>query len=304
MSASAPASRRRHLPGTDDREAHASRSPVVRRAAAIADSTAFSTGIFAVILANALVLGLETYDGVRAVIGPALTTLNDVFLAVFVVEVAIRLTAHGRRPQRFFRSGWNVFDFAVVAAAFLPGLRENATLLRLARLARIVRVVRLLPDLRVLFAAIGRSLPGVASLAVLTLLLIYLYGMVGWVIFDQSLPDDYGTIGAAMLTMFLLLSLEGLPDFVAAGMQAEGDATVIFFISYVIVAAFLVFNFFIGVVLESLEQARAIEARREAEERAEHGEAPDPEARLTERLQAIRSALDELEADVRAQRTT
>jgi len=292
--------RRRRLPGTDDREAHASRSPLVRRAAAISDSTAFSTAIFAVIVANALVLGLETYDGVRAVIGPALTTLNDVFLAIFVVELAIRLTAHGGRPHTFFRSGWNLFDFAVVAAAFLPGLRENATLLRLARLARIVRVVRLLPDLRVLFAAIGRSLPGVASLAVLTLLLIYVYGMVGWVLFDDTLPDDYGTVGAAMLTMFLLLSLEGLPDFVADGMQAGGDATVIFFVSYVIIAAFLVFNFFIGVVLESLEQARAIEARREAEERAEHGETPDHEAVLAERLQTIRSALDELEGDLRA----
>ncbi len=87
---------------------------------------------------------------------------------------SIRLTAHGLRPQRFFRSGWNVFDFLVVAASFAPGLRENATLLRLVRLARVVRVVRLLPDLRVLIVAIGRSLPGMASLAILGILVLYL----------------------------------------------------------------------------------------------------------------------------------
>ena len=82
-----------------------------------------------------------------------------------MVELVIRLTGFGSRPQDFFKSGWNVFDFLVVAASFTPGLRENAMLLRLARLARVLRIVRLLPDLRVLTVAIGRSIPGVMSLS-------------------------------------------------------------------------------------------------------------------------------------------
>ena len=149
----------RHLPSTDDREAHDSRSPVVRRCAELADSSAFNIAIFAVILANAAILGMETYDGMVREYGGLLSALNDLFLGVFVVELAIRLVAFGSRPQHFFRSGWNVFDFLVVAASLTPGLRENALLLRLVRLARILRIVRLLPDLRVLTIAIGRSIP-------------------------------------------------------------------------------------------------------------------------------------------------
>jgi len=286
----------RRSPSTDDIEDHESRSPVVRTCAAIADSSAFNIAIFAVILANAVVLGLETYPSVVRDTGGLLRTVNEVFLGVFVVELAIRLTAFGSRPGGFFRSGWNVFDFVVVVAAFLPGLRENSTLLRIARLARVLRVVRLLPDLRVLVTAIGRSLPGVASLVVLALVTLFVYGMVGWTIFDDHAPAEYGTIGNAMLTLFVMLSLENLPDNIELGRELS-DWTIAYFVSYTLVAAFLLFNILIGVVINSLEEARAIEHARERADRLEHGEATG--VTIEERMATLRGALDELEADLR-----
>lgn len=284
----------RRRPGTDDREHLDSRSVVVRWCARVADSTLFNLAVFVVILANAAVLGLETYPRVEREFGDLLRALNDVFLAVFVVELVIRLTGFGSRPQHFFRSGWNVFDFLVVAASFAPGLRENAMLLRLARLARVLRIVRLLPDLRVLTIAIGRSIPGVMSLTVLAVLILFIYGMVGWTIFRDHAPAQYGTIGEAMLTLFVTLTLENLPDQLALGRRLS-DWTILYFVSYALIAAFLVFNILIGVVINSLEEARAIEHARERADRLEHGDAPTVE----ERLLAVREALDELEADVR-----
>jgi voltage-gated sodium channel len=285
----------RRLPSTDDWEDHESRSRVVRTCAALADSTAFNLAIFGVILVNAVVLGIETYDEDLE----ALHVLDRVFLGIFVVELAIRIVAHGSRPQEFFRSGWNVFDFVVVAAAFTPGLRENATLLRLVRLARIVRIVRLLPDLRVLVTAVARSIPGVLSLAVMTLLLIYLYGMVGWVLYGDELAV-YANVGEAMLTMFVLLSLENLPTAIEEG-RPISDWTIPFYVSYVLVASFLVFNFFIGVIVNSMERAREIEAERERAEMLEHGRngAGPPEVTTQARIDALRAMLDELERDLR-----
>jgi voltage-gated sodium channel len=286
----------RHLPSTDDREHHDSSSSVVRACADLADSSAFNLAIFVVILANALVLGLETYPGVVDEAGGLLRALNDVFLAIFIVELAIRLTAFGSRPQDFFRSGWNIFDFVVVFASLAPGLRENAMLLRLARLARILRVVRLLPDLRVLTIAIGRSIPGVLSLTMLALLVVFIYGMVGWTIFADHAPEQYGTIGEAMLTLFVTLTLENLPDQLALGRQLS-DWTILYFVSYALVAAFLIFNILIGVVINSLEEARAIEHARERADAIEHGRPAGPT--LEERVLAVREALDDLEADIR-----
>ena len=281
------------------------RAAVPRACAAIAESKPFNFAIFAIIVANAIVLGLETYDGVTDEYGGLLTTLNDVFLGIFVVELAIRFTGYGSRPQDFFRSGWNVFDFVVIGGAFVPGLRENATLLRLLRLGRVLRLVRLLPDLRVLVVAVGRSLPGVASLAVVALLMIYVYGMVGWVIFKDHDPSQFGNIGDAMLTMFVMLSLETLPQNIEMGLELS-DWTVIYFVSYALVASFLVLNLLIGVVINSMEEAREIEERRLQQERREHAaETDDPsddrEVAMIDHVAALRVALDELERDIRQQ---
>ena len=285
-----------HAPSTDEREAHDSRSAIVRSCAALADSTPFNFFIFGVIIANAAVLGMETYPAVSHAHGDLLRTLNDVFLGVFVVELAIRLIGFGRRPQDFFRSGWNVFDFLVIAASFTPGLRENAMLLRLARLARVLRIVRLLPDLRVLVTAIGRSIPGVLSLALLALLVLFVYGMIGWTIFADHAPAQYGTIGEAMLTLFVALTLENLPEQLTLGRDLS-EWTLLYFISYALIAAFLLFNILIGVVINSLEEARLIEhARERADELARGGPAgPTIEDRVAE----VRAALTALEADLR-----
>jgi len=288
--------RHKRLPSTDDREARDSRSPVVRLCADLADSATFNLSIFAVILANAALLGLETYEGLASDYGHLLGTLNDIFLGVFVVELIIRLTAFGSRPGGFFRSGWNVFDLIVVVASFAPGLRENAMLLRIARLARVLRIVRLLPDLRVLTIAIGRSIPGVMSLAVLALLVLFIYGMIGWTIFDDHAPSQYGTIGEAMLTLFVTLTLENLPEQIALGRELS-DWTLFYFVSYALVAAFLIFNILIGVVINSLEEARAIEHARERADRLEHGGPAEP--MLEERIAEVRLALDQLEADLK-----
>ncbi len=286
----------RHRPSTDEREHHDSRSAVVRVCAGLADSSQFNIFIFAVILANAVVLGLETYPAVAREGGGLLRTLNDVFLAIFVVELVIRLVSFGSRPQDFFRSGWNIFDFLVVVASLAPGLRENALLLRLARLARILRVVRLLPDLRVLIIAVGRSIPGVLSLTVLAVLVVFIYGMVGWTIFADHAPEQYGTVGEAMLTLFVTLTLENLPEQLALGRKLS-DWTILYFISYALVAAFLIFNILIGVVINSLEEARAIEHARERADAIEHGRDTGPT--VEERVLAVREALADLEAELK-----
>lgn len=288
--------RHKHLPSTDDVEDHDSRWPVVRFCAMLADSTAFNLAIFAIVLANAVVLGLETYDSVVDDYGHLLVALNAIFLIIFVIELAIRMTAYGSRTKDFFRDGWNVFDFVVITISVVPFFREHATLLRLARLGRVLRIVRLLPDLRVLTLAIGRSIPGVMSLAVLALLVLFVYGMIGWSIFHDFAPKEYGTIGEAMLTLFVTLTLENLPDQIALGRELS-DWTIVYFVSYALIAAFLIFNILIGVVINSLEEARAIEAARERADRIEHGGPAEPD--IQERIAEVRDALDALELDLK-----
>jgi voltage-gated sodium channel len=267
----------------------------------VVESSWFDPLMLSIIAVNAVTLGLETYDSIDAAIGEWLHLANGVILGLFVVELLLRMAAFADHPRDFFRSGWNVFDFVVIGASFVPGVRENATLLRLVRLLRIVRAVRLLPDLRVLTVAVGRSVPGVASLAAITLLLVYVYGMIGWVIFHDHDPANFEDIGQSMVTMFVLLTLENLPVYIARG-QELSNWTLLFYVSYVLVASFLIFNLFIGIVINSMEEARAIELHRAERELLNDDTADDEHAHavvLEERLRALRAAVDELEQEVR-----
>ena len=262
----------------------------VHRLQRIVDSNAFTAAVVAVILANAVVLGLQTYPGLEREHGGTLDFLNGLFLAFFVVEISLRVASYFPRPWRFFLEGWNVFDFLAVGLAFVPGLQSNSTVLRLARLARIVRVVHLLPDVRILITAVIRSLPPLASMAVLTTLILFIYGMVGWQLFGDQLPDDWGTIGTAMLTLFVMLTLENFPIYMDAGMEVHPWSWV-FFVSFILTAAFIVINVFIGIVLNSMEEAREL-ARRDSL-------SPDEAVPVLERIQILRNALDELESELK-----
>lgn len=269
----------------------------------LVERPSFQAVVVLAILANAVVLGLETYEGVEREHGDLLGTLNDAFLALFSLEIAVRVLAYGRRPWRYFASGWNLFDFAVVAAAYLPFVRESVTLLRLARALRVARLLTVLPELRVVIGGLVRSVAPLASVAFLTFFLLYLYGMVGWLWFGDHDPNRFGNIGRALLTLFQLLTIEGWNE-VLETQQQRSRWSWIYFVSFILVASFLVLNLVIAIVLNSVEEAREAERRRRRMQRAaaagvggQPGAAGHP-AVLEERLRELRDALDALEAEL------
>ncbi len=258
--------------------------------------------IAGVIVFNALVLGLETYDGLNDEYGGLLTALNDACLAIFVAEITIRIAAYGRRPQDFFKEGWNVFDFLVIGAVFVPGLRENATLLRVIRLLRVVRLVSVLPDLRVLIRGMLNALPPIGSMGVLAFLLIYVYGMVGWIMFGDEIPEQWGDIGQAMLTLFTVLTLEGWNDVLREGMEVHPWSWV-YFVSFVLIASLLLINILIAVIINATEDAREIQHREDLDQRireaSEAGGEAAERAETARRVQDLKRAVEELEERLR-----
>jgi len=276
---------------------------VVVRCAQIANSFRFQAFIFGVIVLNAVILGLSTYDSIDEDVGSELVVINEICVGIFVIELVIRIVAYGRRPQDFFRDGWNVFDFVVITAAFVPGVRESTTLLRLARLLRIVRIVTVLPEFRVLVKGMARSLPPLGSIALIGVLLMYVYGMLGWILFHEGDPENWGTIGQSMLNLFVVLTLENWPAYMEAAQEIYPWAW-IYFVSYVMLASFLLFNVLIAVVLTSMESARADDEREALALRRELKQAEeavrDEREELVEAMRTLRDAVDELEQRLEA----
>lgn len=260
----------------------------------VVDAQWFQLFISGVIVLNAVVLGLETYVDPASPTFTTLMRLNDAFYLVFLAELVLRIASYGTRPWNFFRSGWNIFDFIVIGAALVPAIRAQAEVLRLLRLARIVRLLRFLPDARMLIATMGKALPPVFSMVVLVVLILFIYGMVGVTLFGEELPKEWGDIGSAMMTLFILLTLENFPTYLDQAQQVTPFAP-IFFLSYVLIAAFVVLNLVLGIVIGSMEEAREEERQRlRKEEEGEHRS-------VIELLEDMRRQLEEVERQVRDQ---
>ncbi|WP_327280554.1 MULTISPECIES: ion transporter [unclassified Streptomyces] len=286
-------------------EAFSGRTRLAARCRHVCEKPVFSLGVISVILLNAVLLGVETYSGLSLEYEALLHSAERFCLAAFSLEMLIRLGAHADRPKAFFRDPWNVFDLLVVSSAFVPFLRENTTLLRMLRLARVLRTARFMPQLRVLLVAVGRSLPGTVSFLFVGGLILYVYAMVGWICFAGHDPQHYGSLGRAGLTLFLLMTLEGLGDAVHAGL-AVSPFSILYYASYVLLASFVLVNVLIGVVLNALEEAREMEQEANRSEqvaaRRSAGTAgrADPEGadELRLRIAAVRRALDDMEAQL------
>ncbi|MFD3919658.1 ion transporter [Streptomyces sp. NPDC058595] len=278
-----------------ERTAHLTLAMAVRTRR-VTESTAFTAAVFGLIIGNAVLLGAETYTGAVARWHDELKAAEHVFLAAFTAEILLRAAACADRPKDFFRDPWNLFDLAVVGLAFMPFARDNATVLRLLRLARVVRAARFLPQLRIVIVAVGKSLPGTLSFVLVGALLLYVYAMIGWVFFAPEDPEHYGSLGRAALTLFLLITLDGLGDAVRTGLEIS-RWTILYFASFVLLGSFLLVNLLIGVVINSLQEAREMEAETDAGAGRREG-APDTPRDLREQIAAARRALDTIETEL------
>lgn len=240
----------------------------------IAVSTGFNRFITAVILFGAVLVGLETYPTMVARHGELLVTLSDAVLAIFIVEILIRMAAEGRRPWRFFLSGWNLFDFAIVAAAFVPGLGEYALAVRLLRLVRVLRLIRTVPDLQVIVGALLRALPSMGYVVVLLALLFYVYGVAGTFLFRANDPVHFGSLQISLVSLFRVLTLEDWTDILYTQMYgcdnygfrvfeelctapvAQPLVAVFYFVSFVLFGTMIFLNLFIGIIVNSMDEMR------------------------------------------------
>ena len=259
--------------------------------ARLAAAPAFNILIIAMILITALGLGLETSPTVHGRFGNAIQWVYHVALAIFVLEAAIKLTAVAPRFERYFRDGWNLFDFVILVLAFLPEAGEFALIARLARLLRVLRVVTVIPQLRLIVSTLIRSLPGLANVGLLMSAVFYVYAIAGVHLFRDHDPTHWRSLGIALLSLFRVMTLEDWTDIMYVAMELHPMAW-LFFVSFVLLAAVIMINLVIAVVINNLHDARL-------EIRPAVGDEDDDEATLRtvrEEAASARTALERIEA--------
>ncbi len=253
------------------------------RLAEFLDRPVVRNGIMWVIVFNAIILGMETSPAIMARIGEVLILLDHICLGIFVVELVLKLYALG---PRFFRSGWNVFDFVIVGVSLAP-LGQGLSVLRALRILRVLRLISFSPSMRRVVEGFIKAMPGMGSVFMLTILIFYVGSVMATKLFGAEFPDLFGHLGLSALTLFQVMTLENWADGVVRPIMALHPLSWIFFIVFIIVTTFAVINLLVGLVVNAMQEAA--EAEHEAEDEKF-------QKALLQRLEAIEARLASLDA--------
>lgn len=276
----------------------------------VATAQWFSRFITMVILFAGALVGLETYSSVVEKHGTVLHLLDQMVLWIFVLEVVVKMGAEGSKPWHYFKDPWNCFDFAIVAAAFMPVDAQFVTVLRLARVLRVLKLVRALPKLQILVSALLKSIPSMGYVSLLLLLLFYLFAVTSVFLFSGNDPIHFDNLQRSMLTLFRVVTLEDWTDVMYIQMfgcdnygysgnehlctqpKSYPIFSPIFFCVFVLLGTMIVLNLFVGVIMNGMDEAqKEQEAEREVDQHS-----GNVDAELTVLLRHASELHDQIEA--------
>ncbi len=276
----------------------------------IAESRPFNNFILIVILLAGVLVGIETYASELSGFHTILHFLDLSILLIFTFEFFVKILAEGDKPMNYFKDPWNVFDFIIVAvcwvAMFIPEINAGfVAVIRLARVLRVLRLVHALPQLKMLVNAMLKSIPSMGYVGILLFLLFYIYGAMGVFLFGKNDPMHFANLHTALITLFQIVTLEGWADIMYVNIYGcdhpdwgtenctnpigYGVWGALYFITFVLVGTMIVLNLFIGVIMNSMQEA-ATETSKAEEAKLRRAQGTDGSDDLAHQLLELQHA--------------
>ncbi|KIC35173.1 ion transporter [Leisingera sp. ANG-M7] len=218
-----------------------------------------TNAILGIIIFNAITLGLGTSAAVRAHAGGLLDVIDTAVLAIFVLELALKLFAYG---FRFFSSAWNIFDLVVVSFGLFPD-SQGLSALRGLRVVRALRLLSVIPQMRAVVQALLDALPGMGAVIVMISIVFYVFGVMATMMYGAAFDEWFGTLGRSLYSLFQIMTLESWSMGIVRPVMEEFPFAWSFFVPFIVITAFSVLNLFIGLLVNTMQSA--VEADAEAE---------------------------------------
>ncbi len=263
-------------------------TPIRLKLARFLERSLVQRSILALILINAVTLGLETSPDVMDRFGDFIHLLDKSILAVFVIEIALRLFVH---RLNFFRDAWSVFDFLVVGIALVPATGQFSVL-RALRVLRVLRILTIVPSMRRVVGALLGAIPGLASIGAVLLLIYYVFAVIATNLFATAFPDWFGNLGRSFYTLFQIMTLESWSMGISRPVMEQFPYAWGFFIVFILIATFTMLNLFIAIIVNAMQTFSEEEHRDTAsvvDQAREHIEAD-----LHSEIRALRTEIADL----------
>ena len=244
--------------------------------------------IVVLILINAVLLGLETSPSVMSLAGPFIQTLDQLILAIFVMEISLRLYVYG---HAFWRDPWSLFDFTVVTIALIPASGPFAVL-RALRVLRVLRLLTMVPSMRRVVGALLDAIPGLGSIGLMLLVFYYVFAVIATNLFGAAYPEWFGTLGDSFYTLFQIMTLESWSMGIVRPVMETFPHAWAFFVPFIMVATFTMLNLFIAIIVSAMQnysEAEHQETVQALQQTQEHIETD-----LHQEMQSLRLEIREL----------
>ena len=232
-----------------DSAAHVPDSPLRTRLRCFIENAKVQAFIIALILINAALLGLETWPVAMDAVGGLILAVDRIILAIFVVEIAIRIFVH---RSAFWRHPWSLFDFAVVTIALIPASGQFAVL-RALRVLRVLRLMTMVPSMRRVVGALLAAIPGLGSIALVLMIIYYVFAVIATNLFAATHPEWFGSIGRSLYTLFQVMTLESWSMGIARPVMEAFPYAWAFFIPFILIATFTMLNLFIAIIVNAMQ---------------------------------------------------
>lgn len=232
------------------------------RVCQLIETRAFERFIVAVIIINAIGLGLETSSAIMDRFGTIIAALDVVALGIFVIELSLKLFAY---RLRFFRNGWNIFDLTIVTIALMPA-SGAFSVLRALRILRALRLISVVPSMRKVIIGLFSAIPSIGTVIVMLLLLFYISAVMATKLFGEAFPEWFGNLGASLYSLFQIMTLESWSMGIVRPVMEVYPYAWAFFVPFILLTSFIVLNLFIGVIVNAMAEATEDEAHDEREE--------------------------------------
>ena len=216
----------------------------------IIENKYFVTFITIVIIINAITLGLETSPEIKAEFGVILSLIDKIALTIFTIELITKILVY---KLRFFKDGWNIFDFLIVAVSLIPA-SGPFSVLRAFRIFRTLRLLSIVPSMKRIIQAIFISIPGILSVGTIIILIFYISSVLTTTFFGERFYEWFGTIGNSMYTLFQIMTLESWSMGIVRPVMKEFPLAWLFFVPFILVTTFAILNLFIGIIVDAMQQ--------------------------------------------------
>lgn len=227
-----------------------------RRVKKLVEGKNFDFLIMSLICMDAVILGLMTSDAMNRFFEGGLFILDRLFMAIFIIEMIMKIFAFGKK---FFKSGWNVFDFAVIAISSVP-FASWFIIFRTFRLFRLLRYVNKFTRLKQMINTFLALLPNFMAMLLVMAVFFYVFAIMAVCLFGDVFIE-FSDLGSSLFALLQVVTLDGWASNIARPVMAVFPHSWLFFVSFVFISFLITVSFLMSVVSEVVRRAFNLKSR-------------------------------------------